>query len=69
MFGGLIFQITDMSVSGLRMEAASAIITIPGVTHRANNVCSKNKLFGARTTIYSELISTNAKIIFIYSHN
>ena len=51
------------------MEAAGAIITIPGVTHGANNVCSKNKLFGAPTTIYLELISTNAKIILICSHN
>lgn len=51
------------------MEAAGAIIAIPGVRYGANNVCSKNKLFGARTTIYSELISTNTKIIFIGSHN
>lgn len=50
------------------MEASDAIITLPRVTHGTNNVCSKNKLFGVRATIYLELISTNAKIIFLSAH-
>lgn len=66
-FHGVISQITGLSVSGLRMQAAGAIITIPRVKRGENNVCSKIKLFAARTTIYSELINANAKIIFLLS--
>lgn len=66
-FRGVISQITGLSVSGLRMQAAGAIITIPRVRRAGNNVCSKIKLFGATTTIYSGLINTNAKIIFFLS--